>query len=132
METYPYPKKRVYLSAAIAGLSIILASALFSNQSTLIIYYSVSTITFTVITFLVKKRLYTLILSGENEEKQDEDEDRAPWKAILIVLLMSLALFVAPLLLAGILSGLVWFMMIISFTSGVSISEIVLYLRMRQ
>jgi hypothetical protein len=130
METYPYPKKRVYLSAALAGLSIILASALFSNQYILIVYYSVSTITFTVITFLVKKRLYTLILMDKNEEKPDEDG--APWKTMLIILLMSLALFVVPLLLAGIISGLVWFMMIVSFTSGVSISEIVLYLRMRQ
>jgi len=132
MKRYPYPEKRVYLSAAIAGLSIILASALLSNQPTLIIYYSLSTITFTVITFLLKKRLYTFILMDENEENTDKNEEGAPWKAILLVLFMSLALLVAPLLLAGILSGSIWFIMIVSFTSGVSISEIILYLLMRQ
>ena len=132
MKRYPYPEKRVYLSAAIAGLSIILASALLSNQPILIIYYFFSTITFTVITFLLKKRLYTFILMDENEENADKNEDSAPWKAMLLVLFMSLALLVAPLLFAGILSGPIWFIMIVSFTSGVSISEIILYLQMRQ
>ena len=132
MKRYPYPEKRVYLSAAIAGLSIILALALLSNQPVLIIYYFFSTITFTVITFLLKKRLYTFILMDENEENSHKNEDRAPWKAMLLVLLMSLAFLIAPLLLAGILSGPIWFIMIVSFTSGVSISEIILYIRMRK
>jgi len=132
MKSYPYPEKRVYLSAVIAGLSIVLTSALLSNQPILIIYYFVSTIIFTVITFLLKKRLYTFILRDENEENADENEDRASWKAMLLVLLMSLAVFVAPLLLAGIISAPIWFIMIASFASGVSISEIILYLQMRQ
>ena len=132
MKRYPYSESRVYLSAVIAGLSIILALALLLGQPILMIYYFLSTIIATVITFLLKRRLYTFISTDKNEEKTRENEERTPWKALLLALLMSLAFLVAPLLLAQILSGTVWFIMIASFTSGVSISEIILYLQMRR
>ena len=132
MNRYPYPENRVYLSAAIAGLSIILALALLLNQPILTIYYFLSTIMFTATTFLLKRRLYTFLRMEKTEEKKRQTEERTPWKALLLVLLMSLALLLGPLLFAEILSGPVWFIMIVSFTSGVSISEIVLYLQMRQ
>jgi hypothetical protein len=65
------------------------------------------------------------------EEKTGKTEERTPWKALLLVFFMSLALFIAPLLSAQILGGPIWFIMIVGFTSGVSISEIILYLQMR-
>lgn len=122
----------MYLSAVIAGLSMILALALLSGQPILTGYYFFSTIIFTIITFLLKKHLYTFILTDRSEEETRESEEHTPWKAMLLIIFMSLASIVAPLLLAGILSGAIWFVMIVSFTSGVSISEIVLYLEMRQ
>lgn len=66
----------------------------------------------------------------EAEGRQGETEiktDSARWKTLLYVLLISLTLFSFPLLLAGFLSGPLWFILVISFTSGVSISEIVLF-----
>lgn len=132
MKRYPYPEKRIYLSAVIAGLSIILALALLSGQPILTGYYFFSTVVFTVITFLLKKHLYTFILTERNEDDTSEGKEHTPWKAMLIIIFMSLASIIVPLLLAGILSGPIWFTMIVSFTSGVSISEIVLYLQMRQ
>lgn len=131
MRRYPYPERRVYLSAVIAGLSIILALALLSSQPVRIVYYFLLTIIFTVITFLLKRRLYTLILMDKDEEESLKNEEGTPWKALLLVFSMTLVSLIAPLLFAEILMGPVWFIMIISFTSGVSISEIVLYFRMR-
>lgn len=132
MKSYPYSENRVYLSAVIAGSSIILALVLLFGQPFLILYYSLSTIAFTVITFLLKRRLYTSLMMDKDEEKTLRMEERTPWKALLLVLFVSLAFLIAPLLFAQIISGPVWVIMIVSFMSGVSISEIILYLQMRQ
>jgi hypothetical protein len=67
----------------------------------------------------------------KNDEETGEIEKRTPWKALLLVLFMTIAVFVAPLLLAKIASGSAWFIIIASFTSGISISEMILYLQMR-
>lgn len=132
MKRYPYPENRVYLSAAIAALSIILALALSSNQPIVIIYYLFSTVVFTVATFLLKKQIYGLLSADKDDEKTSEAGERTPWKAVLLVLFMSLAVIVAPLLLTQVLSAMAWFVLIVGFMSGVSISEVILYLQMRQ
>ena len=132
MKRYPYPESRVYLSGVIAGLSIILALTLMLDQPLLMLYYSLSTMAATGVTLLLKKRLYTLLLNDTDDKGTRETEDHTPWKTLLLTLLMSMAFLIAPLLLTQILSATVWFIMIISFTSGVSLSEIILYLQMRQ
>lgn len=132
MKRYPYPENRVYLSAAIAVLSIILALALSSNQPIVIIYYLFSTVGFTIATFLLKRYIYALVSADGNEERTSEVEERTPWKALLLVLFISLALIGAPLLLTQVLGPTVWFVLLVGFTSGVSISEVVLYLQTRQ
>jgi hypothetical protein len=132
MRSSPYPKNRVYLSAAIAGLSILLAVALFSNDPILIAYYFLSTAGITIITFLLKRYLYALISVREDLERETEPEEGTPWGTLLLVLVMSVAIFVAPLFLTQVLSATVWFILIVSFTSGVSISEVILYLQTRR
>lgn len=132
MKRYPYPESRVYLSGVIAGLSIILALTLMLDQPLLMLYYFLSTLAATGVTLLLKRRLYTLLLNDADDEGTREPEDRTPWKILLLTLLMSMAFLIAPLLLTQILSATVWFIMIASFTSGVSLSEIILYLQMRQ
>lgn len=132
MKRYPYPESRVYLSGVIAGLSIILALTLMLDQPLLMLYYFLSTLAATGVTLLLKRRLYTLLLNDADDEGTREPEDRTPWKILLLTLLMSMAFLIAPLLLTQILSATVWFIMIASFTSGVSLSEIILYLQMRE
>ena len=132
MKRYPYPESRVYLSGVIAGLSIILALTLMLDQPLLMLYYFLSTLAATGVTLLLKRRLYTLLLNDADDEGTREPEDRTPWKILLLTLLMSMAFLIAPLLLTQILSATVWFIMIASFTSGVSLSEIILYFQMRQ
>lgn len=132
MKRYPYSKNRVYLSTAIAGLSILLAVAFFLNEPLLAVYYSLSTTGITIVTFLLKRRLYALMSAQEDLEREPATEEGTPWGTLLLVLLMSVAIFVAPLLLTQVLSATVWFIVIVSFTSGVSISELILYLQTRR
>jgi L-asparagine transporter-like permease len=125
---YPYHKNRVYLSAVITLISVGLAITLLKEEFMLIIYYITLTFILTIISLLLKMRLYYMM--EETKERQDETEikpNSAAWKTLLYVLLISLTLFSFPLLLAGFLSGPLWFISIISFTSGVSISEIILF-----
>lgn len=126
---YPYSKNRVFLSVAVAVLSIILVLTTLLGDATLLIYYAFSTCVVIIITFLLKKRFYSL-LTTEAPQKTTENEDkRTSWKVLIATFLMLIGLTMVPLLLAGLLSGPAWFIMITSFTSGVSISEIGLYVQ---
>ena len=131
-KSYPYSKSRVYLSAVIAILSAFLALTLLSETVLLLLYYLFSTLIATVATFLLKMRLYPFIASQKLETERDQTEpNHAPWKALLLACSMLLLFLLIPLLLAGFLSGPIWFTLIVSFTSGVSISEIVFYFQTR-
>lgn len=127
---YPYSKSRVYLSAAIVILSVFLALTMLETVSQLL-YYLFSTLIATIATFLLKMRLYPLITSREPETENQTETNHAPWKALLLAFSMLLLFLLVPLLFAGLLTGPVWFILIVSFTSGVSISEIVFYFQTR-
>lgn len=125
---YPYSKSRVYLSAAIAILSVILALTLLRENVSWLVYYLFSTFIATVATFLIKTRLYPIIMSQKLETEQDQNKaNQAPWRTLLPAFSMMLLFLLVPLLLAGFLGGAIWFIVIVSFTSGVSLSEIVFY-----
>lgn len=127
---YPYSKNRVFLSVIILVLSTIFALTLLLSEALLVLYYFLSTFIVATITFFLKKYLYRLLIIGESRDDDEEKEtDHAPWKSLLIAFSMLIGFIAVPLLLAGLLSGAFWFLMITSFTSGVSISEIVLYLQ---
>lgn len=94
-------------------------------EPTSILLYALLTIIITVATFLLKKRLYPLIM----EEQPDQTAtDHAGWKMLLLAFLMLIGFVLVPLLLAGFLSAQMWFILMVSFITGVSISEIILYL----
>jgi hypothetical protein len=125
---YPYSKNRVYLSAIIAALSIILALTLLLFEPVLVLYYFFSTFIVVIITFFLKKRLYTLLITKDQAEIKS-DTERSSRKILLITFFMLVGSIGLPLLLAGLLSGPSWFITITSFISGVNISEIFLYIQ---
>jgi uncharacterized membrane protein len=128
-KTYPYSKNRVFLSTTIAALSAALALPLLLFDAILIIYYLLATFVVTILTFYLKKRLYNFLLTGKEGENRDDDTKRARWKTLLITLLMLIGSIGGPLLLAVFLSGATWFIVISSYLTGVSISEIVIYIQ---
>lgn len=115
------------MSGVIAGLSIVLAFGMLFDPPIMMVYYSLSTIVFTVVTYLLKRRLYFLLSLDKQETETSSAREGAPWKAMLLVLAVGLAALLVPLLFAEVLSAVFWFVMIVSFTSGISISEIILY-----
>jgi len=125
---YPYSKNRVILSAIIALLSTVFALTLLMEDIVLVLYYVLTTFVCVTITYFLKKRLYTL-LTNENQAESENETKHTPWKVLLMAFFMFLGFFAIPMLLAGLLSGLIWFIMITSFMSGVNISEIILYVR---
>jgi L-asparagine transporter-like permease len=128
-QRYPHSTRRIYWSAIITVLSVLLAFLLLHDAFWLLLYLSNSFV-FTAALYVVKTR----ILRMEDEPSNDSDETkpaRSYWKSMLLTLLVLLAIAAIPLLLAGFLPPYLWFTLLISFTSGTSISEIMLYLRMR-
>jgi hypothetical protein len=131
---YPYTKNRVYLSTAIAILSLLLSAMIFQTSQAsafqYILYLAVSTLIFTISTFEMKKRLYPIVTDSSSIQ-DDSDGGLVTWKRLLLVFLMLIAPIALPLLLAGVLGGVAWFILMISFVLGVSLSEIIFYLNTR-
>jgi hypothetical protein len=128
---YPYSRNRVVLSVVIAALSTILALSLLLSDTVLVLYYSFLTAIFAAITFFLKKRLYVLLLAEEPDENED-DSKRTSWKILLITFLMLVGSIGLPLLSAGLFSGSIWFTIITSFMTGVSVSEILIYFQAKK
>ena len=128
-QRYPHSTRRIYWSAILTVLSVLLAFLLLQDAFWLLLYLS-NTLVFTAVLYIVKTR----IIRMEDEPSNDSDETKPTrpfWKSMLLTLLVLLAIAAIPLLLAGFLPPYLWFTLLISFTSGTSISEIIIYLRMR-
>ncbi|UCG44844.1 MAG: hypothetical protein JSV58_05470 [Candidatus Bathyarchaeota archaeon] len=129
---YPYPRNRVFLSAIITVLSVILAVTLLLEEPSsmlLVISYIFSTIVVTVLTYFMKERLYPFLAEEKLRGITDKEKKVSQWKMLIVAFFMLIGSILVPLLLAGILSEHAWFIMITSFTAGVSISELMLYFR---
>jgi hypothetical protein len=122
---YPYSKNRVYVSISIATLSLLLAAMIFQNYQALAFYYilysTISTMVFTI---------YPLVAEGSSME-DESGTGLVTWKRLLLVFCMLIAPITVPLLLAGVLGGAAWFVLMISFILGVSLSEVIFYLNTR-
>lgn len=116
----------VYLSAITIVLSLILA-LLSLDTPILLISYFVSTLSITGITYLLR----TYLLHLRKSEQYDNLVRKRPprWRNFALILLMLIAVFVFPLFLAGFVDPYLWFIFMISLASGVSVSQLVVYLR---
>lgn len=126
---YPYSKNRVFLSVIIAALSTFLALTLLLSDLNSVLTYFFSTFIFAAITFFLKKRLYSYLITDDTQGENENEKKSASWKMLSITLLMLIGFIAIPMLLAGFVTGFIWFIVITSFTSGVSISEIILYIQ---
>ena len=127
---YPYSKNRVLLSALITILSTGLALTLLQYYLLWVLYYLLATLAITVITYVLKQRLYALMLTAQDNQTEDDKETkRSSWKSLLVAFVMLLGFVATPLLLAGFLDPTSWFILITGLMSGVSLSEIALYLQ---
>lgn len=123
---YPHTRPRVYVSAATVVLSVILGVLLLASKPIFLVYYFICTFLIAAIIFVLNLRLYSIRLPKSSEEK-----GASQWKALILLFCILLAAALAPLFLAKLLAHEVWFVLIISFTSGASIAEIFFYLYTR-
>lgn len=128
----PYPRNRVVLNVIVAALSLILALTLLSSDIILLLAYLTASSVFTIITLFLKKYLYRKVIAAESEHESDAGNQKGSfWRTLLITFLLLIAFIAAPLLLAGVLGGELWFVIMVSFTTGIGISEVILFTQMR-
>lgn len=128
---YPYPKSRIYLSVIITVWSLILTLQLLQTPA-LILRYFASTFIIATITFIIKRHyFYTKITVTHQRVANENLKNRTPWKLLILLFSVMIAILVFPLFLASYLDPYTWFILIVSLTSGISIGEILLYVYMR-
>lgn len=127
---YPFNVSGIYTSVIIAILSIVLATLLLRDLLHLL-YYLLSTILITVVTFILKKNIFYPRLARLNKDHAKTSEGgKRTWMLLILIFLGLIATLILPLFLTKVLDPYVWLILIISFTTGVSVAEILLYLYM--
>lgn len=125
---YPHKISIVYLSAVTVVLSAALALMLLETPIMLLAYFATTSI-ITVSTFSLKSFLLTRRLEASETDATYTENTR--WKTLILNFLLLIAFLLIPLFLAGLLDPYIWFISMISLTSGLSLAEILLYLQMR-
>lgn len=119
----------VYFSAITAVLSVILAVLVLQSSPILLVYYFISTFFITATVFVLRKRLF--IRTSKPSEEKSQQTKKSGSKGLILLFFVLLAILVGPLFLAKILDPATWFILMVSLTSGVSITEIAFYFHTR-
>ena len=129
---YPHTSLRVYISAVTSALFVILAVLLLQSNLIYFLYYFICTFLIAATVFLLDIHFLLVRASKPSGEKiLPTEKGASQWKAFLLLFCILLVSLIVPLFLAQVLSPEIWFVLIISFTSGTSIAEIFFYLRTR-
>jgi hypothetical protein len=130
---YPYSRNRVIINVAIAASSLILALFLLSSDVISLLLYLMSTSVFVIVTLLLKGFLYPKVIAADSGQDDSSASDKPTpfWRTALPAFLLLLGFVAAPLLLAGFVPGIIWFITMIGFTTGIGISEILFYVQSR-
>jgi len=128
---YPHGKIRVYLSATLTVLSIILAFLLLRSLLSFL-YYLGLTIVLVAVFLVLKMRFFSVEMSESSEEESSETASKMQnWKSLLILFGVLIISILLPLLLAR-FHPEIWFIGLISYISGVSVAEILFFLITRR
>lgn len=128
---YPHGKARVYLSATMTMLSIILALLLLKSLVSFL-YYLGLTIVLVAVVLVLKMRFFYVEMPESSEENSSEAESTMQnWKALLILFGALIISMLLPLLLAK-FHPEIWFIGLISYVSGVSVAEVLFFLISRR
>ena len=129
---YPYGKNRVYLSAVLTVLSIILAFLLFWGRLLSFLYYLGLTAVLITVAVKLKTRFFYAEMRESSEERMSTTESKMQnWKALLILAGILIASMLLPLALAK-FHPEIWLIGVISYISGVSIAEVLFFLTSRK
>ncbi|RLI46019.1 hypothetical protein DRO69_04030 [Candidatus Bathyarchaeota archaeon] len=129
---YPFSKARVYFNA-ISGLVIFLISAYL-----LIVYSTLVLLTFYLIfsaivsfgSFKLKLHLLYKMQKAELETFEEETGKSQKWLIILVAIALGIVLLL-PVVSTLFLDPTIWFIIFSGFVTGMSFSEVLLYLQVR-
>ena len=133
-EAYSHGVGRVYLSATLAALSVIMAALLLHNSFYRIAYYAITTAAITAVVYELKNRFTgrTTFLSTKTRNAGSlQPEGRTSWKALFALFLLLFACVIMPLALPLVLPPEAWVILLVSFSTGVSLAEVFFYLSRR-
>lgn len=115
------------MDTATAVLSVILAFLILKDVDiSLLLYYMLSVVLITVIALVLKIRFSSV--RGHEEDLAKEEGEPIGLMKLLILFCVLTMLIMTPLLLVRFLPSSVWFILLISFISGVSLSDLLFYL----
>jgi len=117
-------KAKVYISATLATLSIVL-SLFVLTEIFLLLSYFVFTFLLTTVIVTLKIR-FLLARKSQSLKNVQEIKDNQKWKIILLSLFFIIAL-IAPVLSLAVLPPVSWFIGLNGFVSAVSLSEVVIF-----
>lgn len=133
---YPSGITGVYVSAMLSVLSVALAVLLFNDKPWLLLYYSIFSVLTTALVFELKNRVLYVRRSREYEDDpvktNDQGKGGTRWRLLFTALVLLLLMITVPLALAYVLDPAIWVILIASFTTGVSVAEVTLYLYLRR
>lgn len=128
---YNHKMSAVYLNAVTAIFATVLAFLILDSPYTWLLYYLLFTSIVTVVAFTFKNYLFKIQepkFSGSEDKMSGQS--RLTREMLLIFLVFAACLFL-PIFLAGVLDPYIWFIVLVSFTSGISTSEVIVYLHRR-
>lgn len=128
---YPYGKARVYLSAVLTVLSVILAFLLFWGRVPFLYYLGLTAVLVVVAIKLKTRFFYAETLESPEEGMLAPEGEMQNWKTLLILACILIVSMLLPLALAR-FHPEIWLIGITSYVSGVSIAEVLYFLTSRR
>jgi hypothetical protein len=138
---YPFSRGGLYMSIVLAVLSVFLALLLLTPDLILLLYYALIASIITAVVFALKIGLISTYVSRlwnsltrrtaareQKEEAEENPREGTNWRALFLLLALTLAIVFTPMILTQFLNPYVWFVLLISLTSGISFGDISFYL----
>lgn len=120
------------MNVVAAVLAILLAVLMLQDHVQFLLYYLLLTIVMVAIVFTLRIRLPPLSMSEPTQEDLFETKKWTQrWKAPILMFIMLIVIFLTPLILAWALDPYIWFILMVGFITGFSVSEILFYLYIR-
>jgi len=133
---YPFGTSGVYTSVILCLLSFVLAVLLLSEKPWFLPYYFIFSISIAVVVFVVKNYILSVresrLYQNNTAEAQEEKEGGTRWGLLILAFLGLLLLIALPLALSNFLEPVLWVILLVSFSTGVSAAEFILYLYLRR
>lgn len=120
------------MNVVAAVLAILLAVLMLQDHVQFLLYYLLLTIVMAAMVFTLRIRLPPLTMSEPTQEDLFKTKKWTQrWKAPILMFIMLIAIFLTPLILAWALDPYIWFILMVGFITGFSVSEILFYLYIR-